>query len=72
MTFYFSEMRLFAVRINVIILFQVQKKSNSVELQAQEVYGNMKDFDLSKLRLAAKHDEPYDTEDLNTVPDGYR
>jgi hypothetical protein len=32
----------------------------------------MKEFDLSKLRLAAKHDEPYDTEDLNTVPDGYR
>jgi hypothetical protein len=80
MTFYFSDFWLFAFvdtlvyarRINVIILFHVQKESNSLEDQAQEVCSNMKEFGLSKLRLAAKHDEPYDTENLNTVPDGYR
>jgi hypothetical protein len=80
MTFYFSDLRFFAfvdtlvyaMRINVIILFHAQKESNSLEVQAQEVCSNMKEFDLSKLRLAAKRDEPYDTENLNTVPDGYR
>lgn len=80
MTFYFSDLRFFvfvdtlvyAMRINVIILFHAQKESNSLEVQAQEVCSNMKEFDLRKLRLAAKRDEPYDTENLNTVPDGYR
>jgi hypothetical protein len=78
MTFYFSDLRffafvdtlLYAMRINVIILFYTQRES--LEVQAQEECSNMKEFDLSKLRLAAKRDEPYDTENLNTVPDGYR
>jgi len=80
LTFYFSNLRLFAfvdtlvyaMRITVIILFHTQKESNSLDVQAQKVCSNMKEFDLSKLRLSAKRDEPYDTENLNTVPDGYR
>jgi hypothetical protein len=60
------------MKITLIIIFQAQKEYNSVELQVQEVCNNMNEFDLSKLRLMTKHDEPYDTEDLNTVPNGYR
>jgi len=70
--FAFVDTLVYAMRINVIISFHAQKESNSLEVQAQEVCSNMTEFDLSKLRLSAKRDEPYDTENLNTVPDGYR
>ena len=30
------------------------------------------DFDFDKLHFTSARDEPYDTEDLNTVPGGYR
>ena len=70
--FFFINTFVCVMRINLIIFFQAQKESSSIELQVQEVCNNMKEFDLSKLRLAAKRDEPYDTENLNTVPDGYR
>jgi len=70
--FAFVDTSVYAMRINVVILFHTQKESNSLEVQAQEVCSNMKQFDLSKLRLSAKRDEPYDTENLNTVPGGYR
>jgi hypothetical protein len=50
----------------------VQKESCSTEFKVQEVCCNGKELDLSKLGLTVRRDEPYDTEDLNTVPDGYR
>lgn len=70
--FAFVDKFVYSMKITLIIIFQAQKEYNSVELQVQEVCNNMNEFDLSKLRLMTKHDEPYDTEDLNTVPNGYR
>jgi hypothetical protein len=43
-----------------------------VESEVHEVCNKGRELDLNKLGLRAKHIEPYDTEDLNTVPDGYR
>jgi hypothetical protein len=70
----------FVVRINILLyswnkydtLFQVQKESCSAEPELQEVCSNRKELDLYKLGLTAERDEPYDTEDLNAVPEGYR
>jgi hypothetical protein len=50
----------------------VRKESCSTEFEVQEIYSNRRELDLSKVGLTARRDEPYDTEDLNTVPDGYR
>jgi hypothetical protein len=53
-------------------LFLAQKESSSAEPELQEVCSNRGELDLSKLGLTAKRDEPYDTEDLNAVPEGYK
>ncbi|PNF42465.1 hypothetical protein B7P43_G08745, partial [Cryptotermes secundus] len=52
--------------------YLVQKESSLAEPELQEVCSNRRELDLSKLGLTAKRDEPYDTEDLNTVPEGYK
>ena len=37
-----------------------------------ETVHQQNEFDFSKLQFITKQDEPYDTEDLNMVPGGYR
>jgi hypothetical protein len=56
----------------MIVSFQAQKESHSTECDVQAVCSNRGELDLNRLGLTARRDEPYDTEDLNTVPDGYR
>jgi hypothetical protein len=50
----------------------VQKESSLAKPELQEGCSNRRELDLSKLELTAKKDEPYDTEDLDTVPEGYK
>jgi hypothetical protein len=50
----------------------VQKESSLAEPELQEGCSNRRELDLSKLELMAKRDEPYDTENLDTLPEGYK
>lgn len=70
----------FLIRINILLsngnkydnLCLTQKESTSAGPELQELCCNGRELDLSKLELTAKRDEPYDTEDLDTVPEGYK